>query len=46
MVEDIKKDYKDRESEKDARVIGYKAMRALHSGKTLEEIARIIGKLD
>ncbi|MEI7424977.1 MAG: hypothetical protein WCK10_02580 [Candidatus Staskawiczbacteria bacterium] len=46
MVADMKKDYKDRESEKDARNIGYKAMKALHNGKSMEKIAEITGKLD
>ena len=46
MGEDIKKEYRGRESEKDARIIGYKAMKALHGGKSMEQIAEIIGKLD
>ena len=46
MSKDIENSYKDKDSEKDARVIGYKAMKAFHKGKTIEQIAKILGKID
>jgi hypothetical protein len=35
-----------KERESDARVVQYKAMKALHKGKSLDEIAKIIGKIE
>lgn len=46
MAKDVENDYENRESEKDARIIGYKAMKALHEGETMEQVAKIIGKVD
>jgi len=46
MTKDMERDYEDRESERDARIIGYRAMRALHNGKSMEQIAKIVGKIE